>query len=193
MSWGDSFFEGRMWLISAYSVPGNLPFELKTGACLLGRSRSAQIRIKDRTVSKEHAKLVCQGKVVLVEDLDSLNHTCINGREVESGEAEVGDEVQFGAVRCRLTSSPIFADQAQSEGSMSTLQVLPANLPTLDISGLTPAQQEVLGLALQGLDDHEIARRTGRKPGTVHSHVKVIYEYFGVHTRAQLMAKARKA
>jgi DNA-binding NarL/FixJ family response regulator len=179
-----------MWLVSTNSVSG-LPFELKPGEYLVGRSRSAHIRIKDRTVSKEHAKLVCQGKTVSVEDLGSLNHTAINGREVKSGQAELGDDVQFGAVRCRLSVSPMFAEE--SEGSMSTVQVAPANLPTIDISGLTPAQQEVLGLALQGLDDNEIARRTGRKPGTVHSHVKVIYEFFGVHTRAQLMAKARKA
>jgi DNA-binding CsgD family transcriptional regulator len=125
----------------------------------------------------------------LVEDLGSLNHTSLNGQEVKSGKAELNDEIQFGAVRCRLSSSPI--GTPESEESMSTAQVLPGN--TLDISGLTPAQQEVLGLAIQGLDDNEIARRTGRKPGTVHSHVKVIYDYFGVHTRAQLMAKARQA
>ena len=181
-----------MWLVTTSSVSGNLPFELKPAAYIVGRSRSAPIRIKDRTVSKEHALLICQGKIVLVKDLGSLNHTFINGREATCGEVEVGDEVQFGAVRCRLSSSPILADEAQSEGSMSTLQVMPANLPTLDISGLTPAQQEVLGLAIQGLDENEIARRTGRKPGTVHSHIKVIYGFFGVHTRPQLMAKVRK-
>ena len=62
-----------MWLVSTSSVSG-LPFELKPGEHVVGRSRSAQIRIKDRTVSKEHARLVCRGKVVLVEDLGSLTH-----------------------------------------------------------------------------------------------------------------------
>jgi pSer/pThr/pTyr-binding forkhead associated (FHA) protein len=45
-----------MWLVSTSSVSG-LPFELKPSEYLVGRSRSAQIRIKDRTVSKEHARL----------------------------------------------------------------------------------------------------------------------------------------
>jgi DNA-binding CsgD family transcriptional regulator len=187
-----AFPEGDMWLITTSFVSSNLPFELKPAAYIVGRSRSAPIRIKDRTVSKEHALLICQGKIVLVKDLGSLNHTFINDREVKSGEVEVGDEVQFGAVRCRLSSSPILADEAQSEGSMSTLQVLPANLPTLDISGLTPAQQEVLGLVLQGLDDRVIARQTGRSPATVHTHLREIFRFFKVHSRAELIVTATR-
>jgi len=178
-----------MWLVSTSSVSGNLPFELKPGEYIVGRSRSAQIRIKDRTVSKEHARLVCRRNGITIEDLDSLNHTFINGREVKSGEAEIGDDVQFGAVRCRFSVTPM--GEAESEESMSTVQVLPGH--TLDIRGLTPAQQEILRLVLQGLNDLEIANKTDRSPGTVHTHMKAIYDYFKVHTRAQLMAKARKA
>jgi DNA-binding CsgD family transcriptional regulator len=177
-----------MWLVSTSSVSG-LPFELMPGEYLVGRSRSAHIRIKDRTVSKEHASLACRGKVVLVEDLGSLNHTFVNGQEVKSGEGELGDEIQFGAVRCRLSSSSILADEAQSEGSGSTLQVLPANLPTIDISGLTPAQQEVLGLVLQGLDDRVIAKQTGRAQSTVHTHLRDIFRIFKVHSRAEPIVK----
>ncbi len=180
-----------MWLVSTTSMSG-LPFELKAGEYLVGRSRSAQIRIKDRTVSKEHATLVRRGKTVLVKDLGSLNHTFVNGQKVKSCEAEMGDGIQFGAVRCRLSSSPILADEAQSEGSMSTLQVMPANLPTIDISGLTPAQQEVLGLVVQGLDDRAIAKLTGRSPATVHTHLRDIFRFFDVHSRAELIVTANR-
>jgi pSer/pThr/pTyr-binding forkhead associated (FHA) protein len=92
-----------MWLVSTTSIAGNRPFLLKPNEYLVGRSWSAQIQIKDWTVSKEHAKLVCLGKTVSVEDLDSLNHTFVNGQEVKSCQAAVGDEVQFGGVRCRLS------------------------------------------------------------------------------------------
>jgi pSer/pThr/pTyr-binding forkhead associated (FHA) protein len=49
-----------VWLVTSNSVSGNFPVELKPGQYVVGRSRSAQIQIKHRTVSKEHAKLVCR-------------------------------------------------------------------------------------------------------------------------------------
>jgi DNA-binding NarL/FixJ family response regulator len=67
--------------------------------------------------------------------------------------------------------------------------VLPDGLPTIDISGLTPAQQEVLGLVLQGLDDRAIARQTDRSPATVHTHLREIFRFFDVHSRAELIIK----
>jgi DNA-binding CsgD family transcriptional regulator len=48
---------------------------------------------------------------------------------------------------------------------------------------LTPAQQRVAQLLLQGLSQIDIAKQLGRKYHTVRGHVKGIYERLGVHSR----------
>lgn len=178
-----------MWLVSTGETRGNLPFRLERGEYLVGRSREAQILIKDRTISKVHARFVCSGRTLAVEDLKSLNGTFINGQQIDRGTAETGDTLKFGAVNCRLSATPIAASE-ESE-SLSTFRVS-QSAPTVDISGLTPTQQEILSLLLDGLDEKQIAARTGRQPSTVHTHLKAIYEHFDVHSRTQLVVKVIK-
>ena len=175
-----------MWLVSTGEVSGNLPFRLERREYLVGRAREAQIVIKDRTISKLHARLVCAGQTLAIGDLKSLNGTYINGQRIDQGNAETGDLIKFGAVRCRLAATPI-GSSPESE-TQSTFRVHP-DAPTIDIAGLTAAQQEIVGLLLEGLDERQVAARTGRRPSTVHTHVKAIYEHFQVHSRAELIVK----
>ncbi|MEO1336418.1 MAG: FHA domain-containing protein, partial [Myxococcota bacterium] len=51
--------------------------------CLVGRSAACQIRLDDRYVSSEHAKLVWTGSKWQVRDLGSRNGTFVDGRRVE--------------------------------------------------------------------------------------------------------------
>lgn len=53
--------------------------------------------------------------------------------------------------------------------------------------GLSKAQQNVLGLLLQGKSEIEIADSLGRARHTVHDHIKAIYRRLGVTTRVQLL------
>ncbi len=54
---------------------------------------------------------------------------------------------------------------------------------------LSPAQQDVLKLALTGASEKQIARRLHRSYHTVHSHLRAIYQAYGVSSRAELMAR----
>jgi len=58
----------------------------------------------------------------------------------------------------------------------------------MNIDGLTPAQQEVLRLALCGLIEATIAERLGRSWHTVHTHVKAIFKRLEIHSRTELLA-----
>ena len=73
---------------------------------VLGRSlaRSGGV-IDDSSVSREHARLHVADNTLLVEDLNSMNGTAVNGRKIRAGEAEPvrsGDTLRIGAVELQI-------------------------------------------------------------------------------------------
>ena len=73
---------------------------------VLGRSlaRSGGV-IDDSSVSREHARLYVADDTLLVEDLNSMNGTAVNGRKIRAGKAESvrsGDTLRIGAVDLRI-------------------------------------------------------------------------------------------
>ena len=66
---------------------------------MLGRSPSSDICINEPFVSASHARFSLQGPALIIEDLNSLNGTLVNGRQlVEPATLREGDEVQIGDV-----------------------------------------------------------------------------------------------
>lgn len=59
--------------------------------------------------------------------------------------------------------------------------------PALD--GLTPRAQQVLYLLLQGQGKQQIAQQLCLSRHTVSDYLKVLHRHFGVHTRAELLAR----
>ena len=69
------------------------PFEL-------GRTREAEIFLRDPEVSRRHARFEAQNGVVFLEDLKSSNGTFLNGRRLaEPLEIRTGDEIDVGTTR----------------------------------------------------------------------------------------------
>ena len=52
------------------------------GTVVLGRGKSADIRLDDEYASERHASFTVVGSVVVVEDLESTNGTTIDGRRI---------------------------------------------------------------------------------------------------------------
>ena len=74
------------------------PFEL-------GRSREAEIFLRDPEVSRRQARFEGENGVVYVEDLRSSNGTFLNGRRInEAIEIREGDEIDVGTTRLVVTS-----------------------------------------------------------------------------------------
>ena len=59
---------------------------LKEGACLIGRSSESRIVLHDSLVSRQHAEINFDGKVVTLRDLGGKNPVRVNGRDIQDAE-----------------------------------------------------------------------------------------------------------
>ena len=80
-------------------APGHTPgmeYEVGEGA-VLGRGDHAEIRLDDPFASSQHARLIRQGGIVVLEDMGSTNGTYLN-EELLSGPQPLhpGDRVRIG-------------------------------------------------------------------------------------------------
>ena len=71
--------------------------ELSDGWSRIGRSRSANIRLDDPTVSRRHAVIVRtpEGDLRVLDDR-SMNGICVNGEPADWSPLQDGDELQIG-------------------------------------------------------------------------------------------------
>jgi pSer/pThr/pTyr-binding forkhead associated (FHA) protein len=72
------------------------------GLCPLtmGRAGDLELSLGDAEVSRRHARLETDGKVVYLRDLGSSNGTFLNGRRITSAiEIRPGDEIDVGTTR----------------------------------------------------------------------------------------------
>ena len=95
-------FAGRIVLVALLYI--FLFAVMKTGVGLVrGQRRDSAIWTidvdKGPRVSASHARFSLQGPALIIEDLNSLNGTLVNGRQlVEPATLREGDEVQIGDV-----------------------------------------------------------------------------------------------
>jgi hypothetical protein len=81
---------------SAAGLRAGAAYDLSEGA-LLGRGDSADIRLEDTFASSNHARLVPQGEVMVLEDLGSTNGTYLNGEPLRGPQPlHVGDSIRIG-------------------------------------------------------------------------------------------------
>ena len=65
--------------------------------CVLGRNCECALHLTDEKVSQQHAKVFLENNAVMIEDLNSLNGTYVNGEKInDSVELLSGDEVLVG-------------------------------------------------------------------------------------------------
>ena len=77
--------------------PG-LPISLGLGTFIVGRAVGSDVRLDDRQASRSHARITIDEKEASVEDLQTVNGTLVNGKEVKARQQlHPGDTVQFGS------------------------------------------------------------------------------------------------
>ena len=76
---------------------------------VVGRAVTNDLTVVDGTVSRQHAELRVTAQGLEVRDLGSSNGTFVNGAPVQTGIAQVGDEVTFGKVAFRVEAMPVAA------------------------------------------------------------------------------------
>ncbi|MDR1775896.1 MAG: FHA domain-containing protein [Actinomycetes bacterium] len=71
-------------------------FYLEGDEVTIGRDPAAQLFLNDRTVSREHARIVREPGRVMLYDAGSLNGSYVNGVIVDATELHEGDVIQIG-------------------------------------------------------------------------------------------------
>jgi hypothetical protein len=72
---------------------------LRSGTTIIGRGESADIRLSDPKVSREHARVVVEEpSIVILEDMGSTNGTLVNGVPFGRRQLDTGDRVEVGGV-----------------------------------------------------------------------------------------------
>jgi predicted Ser/Thr protein kinase len=69
---------------------------LTRAVTLVGRAEACKIQLLSQAVSKRHCRLLLHGGRLSVEDLGSVNGTCVNGQPVERAELRAGDRLSIG-------------------------------------------------------------------------------------------------
>lgn len=100
-SWGDDeiSLEQRVFVVLHGGGRDGDVIDLPQGRVTVGRNAKHAIRIKEASVSGDHAALVRDGDDVTLEDLGSSNGTFVGGRQIEQALLDSGVEVRFGQVR----------------------------------------------------------------------------------------------
>jgi hypothetical protein len=95
--------KGRLRLIQG--GPGE--FEVTGPEIILGRDPKNSVVIKDALASRKHARIFVQNGVYWIEDLKSLNHTYVNGKEVTQPlKLDSDDQIRIGEVILAYSAEP---------------------------------------------------------------------------------------
>jgi S-DNA-T family DNA segregation ATPase FtsK/SpoIIIE len=76
---------------------GSVLFPLSEGENTVGRASNCAVSLDDKSVSRQHALLTVNNGLVTLQDLDSRNHTFLNGTQVgQEVEVPLGAVIRFG-------------------------------------------------------------------------------------------------
>jgi pSer/pThr/pTyr-binding forkhead associated (FHA) protein len=95
--------ESSSIVASAYRLRGRVrdgerTFDLNLGEHSVGSSRTSDVDLPVRGVSRQHAVLVVTRGGLVVEDRGSTNGSYVNGHRVERSSVPVGARLRFGPV-----------------------------------------------------------------------------------------------
>jgi pSer/pThr/pTyr-binding forkhead associated (FHA) protein len=86
----------------AAGIPSGRVFHLRPET-VIGRADGSDVRLDDRLVSAQHARLVRRNGTWYIADLQSTNGTVLNGHAIDGEQSvEVGDVIGVGGVRLEL-------------------------------------------------------------------------------------------
>ena len=91
----DGGFEPRLLVEQALGHESGIAYDLRGGATL-GRG-DVEIKLEDPFASSRHARISCQGHVVVIEDLGSTNGTYLNEQPLTGPQPlHEGDQIRIG-------------------------------------------------------------------------------------------------
>lgn len=100
-----------------------------TGPVAIGRAAECDISVQAEEISRRHALVKPSGDGLSVEDLGSSNGTYINGRRVQQGFLNPGDELRLDAVRFIVVAPGMEMAQQTTRLATSHAEMAPAPGP----------------------------------------------------------------
>jgi adenylate cyclase len=76
----------------------DIQFEVSDNSLVLGRSLKADVRVGHPLISRLHCEWKLVNGEVVVRDLESTNHTLVNGEPIQQCALQSGDRVLLGDV-----------------------------------------------------------------------------------------------
>jgi len=136
-------------------------FDIAGREMVIGRDKSCAVRLRSRTVSRMHARLVNDGGQWCIEDLQSVNGTYVNGgavkgrrQLVDQDRIEIHDIVlsfaDTSSARLRASSRP---PSASAPEPASTIRNSPTLVSPLNASNAPPGERKNTGAQLQAMLD----------------------------------------
>ncbi|WP_017307172.1 adenylate/guanylate cyclase domain-containing protein [Spirulina subsalsa] len=130
-------------------------FPLQVGSNIIGRSPNNHIAIKHNSLSRRHAEIIVTPHRVILRDLNSLNGTFVNERQIHTEQiVQPGDKIVCGMVIFKLIQkgfSP-FATSPDSQEQGIDTQGIPI------VRQLSPRQTRI---EIQDILDSSSPRQTG--------------------------------
>jgi len=110
-------------------------FDLKEDTTFMGRAPDNDIHIKDRSVSRKHAKIIMREHRYYVEDLNSKNGTFIGGMQIHPGKVfplEEGAPVYLGSVAVSIAGGPSDETKSDAESIDASHELSNRDIEALD-------------------------------------------------------------
>jgi DNA-binding CsgD family transcriptional regulator len=167
-------------------------FVLTRAPKLLGRSAQCDFVVNDRSISRKHAEIRASNEELQVIDLGSRNGTFVDNQRVTRGRVAAGQVLRFGYVPfIPFVVEPGASQPLSEEETDDPKWAALRNGSFAPAQGemLSEAQRRVFALLLSGSSDKAIALELSLSHHTIHNHVRAILRTFGVHSRAELLAK----
>jgi pSer/pThr/pTyr-binding forkhead associated (FHA) protein len=117
-----------------------LTFPIASSTCSIGRADDAQVRLRDRAVSRQHARLYRRGGQWFIKPLSDMNGTFLNGLRMKTEQPILhGDVLELGQTLLRFGGP----ERAPDEHPAPPAQV-PASAPPPPTEKLAPDARPVL-------------------------------------------------
>jgi hypothetical protein len=99
-------------------IAGGRPIELERELTVVGRLDECDLKLDDKSVSKLHCVLFCDGQQVLVRDLGSTNGTRVNGQRIRRASIATDDQLSIANCSFRVTvvvDKPLLLDPVPNQ------------------------------------------------------------------------------
>jgi serine/threonine protein kinase len=129
---------------------------------MLGRSATAEYRLTDPRISRNHCQLVLEADQVTLIDNDSQGGTFVNGQRVKRQVLKLGDVIQIGDTQLRLQVADLPLDAVQE---LAQLAAADADAPPA-----APAAEKLTVLSGRTLSHYDIGPVIGEGSSSIVFH-----------------------